>query len=258
MSYLEAIGSFFNWKPSKSITLRVFEPLSDKQSAQANMELVPWQPLCKYVPKWHGYALVIVNSSKQLTDAAAALYVPSPGDVIDLYPDVGVKSFTNAYIERLNETSGAGGRFLKAVIVTESVSPLVKRYFVDDENQITFDGNTFTPLNMIWSGFEVSSGMNLATMTVTVNNLGGEVIEYIEKFDILENDAELLVLHTDLLTDVNSVDRLLLQIQQIQADDNAAAFTLGLNLGLTDLLPRRVFTKAEFPGLIDDISRLAA
>lgn len=255
--YVKSVLNYFSGKKN-TFTVKIHEPLSDVISKTLQFNVTPWKPLCNYLSRWDGYSLVRVGKIG-LYDSHAASYVPMSGDVIELFPDLGVKAFTNAYIERLNRMSGDSGRFLKAAIVTEQITPIVvKKYYVDNQETITFDGHEFTPLSMIWSGFEVSSIMSLATMTITIPNIGGEIISYIEEVDILENDVELLVIHTDLLSDPTAVDRMLLQVQLINADDNVAAFSLGINLGINDVLPRKCFTKKEFPGLVDDITRLAS
>jgi hypothetical protein len=243
-----------SWSKQNWFTVVTHEFITGLKT-ESRIGVIPWRPLACYIGDWKGYARVVVNGNEIFSDSAAMLYMPSAGDMIELFPEVGVKTFSNSYIDRLNRVSG-GGRFLKAVIVTESVSPPIKKYYVDNEREIVFEGNTFTPLSMNWSGFETSSSMSLAKMTVTVPNLGGEVIAYIEEIDILENDVEFLILHIDLLNEVNAVDRTILQIQTIEADDNIAAFTVGINLGLSDLLPREVIMKSEFPGLVDDVLRL--
>jgi len=176
-------------------------------------------------------------------------YFPKQDDFISVQPAVGAKSFTAAFLTKLNEDIGDGGKFLKAVQLVENpVGPVVK-YFVDHERSIIFDGNTYNPLPMEWSGLDINQGMTLPTMRVAVPNLGGEVVDYLEELDVLENDVTLLLLHLDLLGDTTAFDKLLFQIQGISGDQLVAVLDLGINVGIEDRIPREVITTDEFPGI---------
>ena len=201
---------------------------------------------------WKKYGSALINGKTISSDWV--FHIPRDGDKIDLLPGSGVKNFTEGFITRLNKEQ-AGGKFLKAIIVTESVSPLTLKYFVDNESSIVFNGNTYEPLSMSWQDFEVSREMNLPSMKITTPNIGGEVVDYVESIDILEHDVVLQLLHYDLLSDVNAKDELLLQIQAVEGDDMVAQFTLGLNLGFQDTLPRKVVLKTEYPGLTETYVR---
>jgi hypothetical protein len=176
-----------------------------------------------------------------------------------------MKAFSDEFVRKLNARSEAG-TFLKAIEVTEDAdTPIIRRY-VDFEREITYGGNTYKRLPMAWSGLEIQPGMQLPTMDVTVPSVPMEredgeihsVSEWIELLDLLEHDVRLLILHLDLLDDSTAKDQVLLQIQTVQDDPAAGAcvIRLGLNLDLTDMLPRGVITKAEFPGIPDDRVRI--
>ena len=162
------------------------------------------------------------------------------------------KSFSTDYVNKLN-AQHSGGIFLQAVEVTETTSPLVIRRFVTFEESIIFDGNTYTPLHMEWSGLEVGDGMSLPSASIVVPSANSIIMDWAEEFDIRENDVRLQILHLDLLSDLAAVDEILLQVQSIAGDPSGGAitFTLGLNLGLSDKIPRGVTLKSEFPGLPD-------
>jgi hypothetical protein len=181
-------------------------------------------------------------------------YRPRAGDIIDLYPAVGVKALSNAFIQRLNAVSGTG-RILKAIILVENPVGPVTKYYVDNDEDIIFDGNTYKAMPMRWSGVEMNASMSLPSMAVTVQNIGGEVMDYVETLNILDQDVTLRLIHSDLLNDPTAKDDVVMQIQSIEGDDIFVTFHLGLNLGLTDLLPRDVMTRNEFPGLVDDAVR---
>lgn len=167
------------------------------------------------------------------------------------------KALSTAYVEKLN-AQHSGGVFLRALAVTETLSPLVIRRYVAFEEAITFDGQVYEPLHMEWSGLEVTNGMSLPTFGVSIPAAHDEVMEWAETFHILEHDCRLLVLHLDLLNDATAFDQLLLQIQAITAnyETDMVTFTLGLNLGLRDLLPRGVILKQEFTGTPDGNVRI--
>ena len=163
-----------------------------------------------------------------------------------------MKNFSSGFIDRLNAQE-SGGVFLKAAILTETTSPLVKKYFVDFERTITFDGNAYTPLPMRWEGSDMGAGMALPTVNVTVPNIGGEVINYLEGTDLLGNEVVLQIFHLDLLGTPTDVDKQTLYVMTIQGNLETAVFRLGLNMALGEMLPRHVITRKEFPGVPDDI-----
>jgi hypothetical protein len=170
-----------------------------------------------------------------------------------------MKLFSTEYIQKLNATEGAG-LFMQAVEVVESTSPLVVHRFVTHERALTYQGNVYVPLDMQWSGFELQRGMELPTLSIAVPSLNGTVARWVREKAILEHDVTLLILHQDLLDDVQARDLIRLQIQSL--DDNpvagVAVCSLGLNLALADLIPREVMTKKEFPGIPDDRVRISA
>jgi len=163
-----------------------------------------------------------------------------------------VKSFSSAWIDRLNRQSNAGV-FVKAIVLSESAS--VTKYWVDAQRPIVFNANTYNPLPMAWEGVEVSSRMGLPTIKVTVPNLGGEVIDYLEGVDILGRAVTLQILHLDLLGDVSAVDAVTLSVMAIDGNLEAVTFTLGLDLNLNDPVPRGVITHQEFPAIPRNIRR---
>lgn len=157
------------------------------------------------------------------------------------------------FIRKINARMG-GGRILKAVVLTESKTPLVKRYFVDNDTAIVFEGHTYQPLQMAWSGMKANAGMQLDGMTITVSNLGGQVESYAYQLDISGNDVELQVLHEDLLQMLTNFKKLHFKILQVSADDKAVAFAIGRTWGLDDRVA--VMLDSEFPGLVDDVARV--
>lgn len=253
------LGKLFSVKRSKMFRLIVVE-LSGHNTIKEVPITSDKLRLRSYLgDSWKNFFKARVNGV--LLHQGWFFYVPCGGDVIELYAEVSVKAFSSAYIQALNEQYQSG-RFLKAVILTEDPSISTKKYYVDNETSITFQSNTYSPLEMSWSGYTVSAAMPLPTMTVNISNIGGEVIDYLETLDIIGNDVVLQILHIDrsgVVEDVTTAkDEVALQVQSIVGDDMVASFTLGLNLGLNDMLPRGVMTKAKYPGMIDDVIRLMA
>jgi hypothetical protein len=242
------------WRDRGKFYIAVNEPLSDgadKIFRPVKIEPKP-QTLSKYLVKeWFKFDRATVNG---VMIPSWEYYVPHDGDRIELFPCVATKLFSNAYIERLNAES-SGGILLRSIILTEDPIGPVKKYFVDFDRELVVDGNTYVRLPMRWDGYEISSSMSLPQMKVSTFNLGQIVSDYVEEIDILGNEAIVQILHLDLLNDPTARDQITMQVQVVEGDDLFATFTLGMDLGLTDLLPRGVITKDEFPGVVDDVIR---
>lgn len=155
--------------------------------------------------------------------------------------------FNADYIARLN-AQYQKGKFLKACIVTESISPLVKRYFVHHEDPITFEGQNYVPLAMYWDSVKTSMSMPTEGMNVALSNIGNQVVRYLKEIDITGNEVVLQLIHLDLLSTLTSYWRRKAQVRAVRADLNAAVFVLGRQLGQNQL-PRRVMLAEEFPGI---------
>lgn len=183
------------------------------------------------------------------------VYQPQKADVVAVFPRVGEKTFSSDYIAKLN-ANHSGGIFIKAVDVVENpVGPVVRR-FVSHHESIVFDGQTYDPVHMEWSGLEVQRGMSLPQMGVAVPAAQDIVMDWAETIDIRENDITFRLLHLDLLGDTTAQDQLLMQVQTVTADDLVVVFQSGLNLGLTDELPRGVILKQEYPGIPEGPQRI--
>ncbi len=247
----------------KTFTLIITEPLSDKKTVR-EIPIVPRRTLFGYLSdRWQGFSHAAVNG-RRLPDAWF-YHVPQPGERIELHPQTGQLPLTDAYIARLNAKT-AGGVFLKALILTENNTGPVKRYFVEHDKTIIFNGNTYYPLSMSWGDFEVSRGMMLPSMRVSVPNMGAstlidgeeiQAVDYIETKDVLEHDVVLQLLHLDLLGDANAKFERLLQVQYVEADDLICSFVLGWNLGLQEQLPREVILQDEFPGIVRTMAKFS-
>ena len=152
-------------------------------------------------------------------------------------------SFSNDYVDRLNRQYEKG-KFIKAVILTESTSPLVKKYWADHEDPIVFQGQTYNPLSMFWDQIKTSGTMMDMGAEVALSNIGNQVVEYIKDIDITGNEVIMQLLHLDLLSTLTSHWKRKLKVLAVRADVNVAIFTLGRELG-RNRLPRRLILPEE-------------
>src|SRR5215471_21766552 len=102
------------------------------------------------------------------------------------------------YIEKFN-AQYQGGKFIKAVILTEDPSIPTLTYWADNEEGITYLGHAYTALRMRWDNIKTSGSMTIEGATITVSNLGGYAVKYIKELDISGNSVTLQLLHLDLL-----------------------------------------------------------
>lgn len=165
--------------------------------------------------------------------------------MLDLDPD---------FVEKLN-LNYEGGKFIKTVILTETVSPLVQKFWVDHDYEISFNGNTYERLKMRWDGIKTSRLMPVEGATVTTSNLGNAAIKYVKQLDITGNEVLLQILHLDLLTNLTGHWLRKFKVQGVQADISVATFTVSRAFG-HNKLPRKVFLKSEFKGLSSDVPRI--
>lgn len=163
-----------------------------------------------------------------------------------------MKTFSNNWIARLN-AQHSGGVFIKAAILV--VDGSTTKYYADVHDAITFDGNQYSPLPMVWEGEAQAASMELPSVRVTVPNVDGAVGAFVETTNVLGNDVTLQILHLDLLSVVTDVDKVTLQVMLIEWNGEMATFTLGINLALDQQLPKHVITRSEFPGVPDQFRR---
>src|SRR5262245_36123144 len=158
------------------------------------------------------------------------------------------------YIDRLN-AQYSGGKFIKAVILTEDPTAPTLRYWADHPEPITFQGNTYTPLAMKWDNIKTSAGMTIEGASVSVSNLAGVAVKYLKQIDVSGLPVKLQLLHLDLLNSFTPYWQRIGKILSVQADMNSATFTVGRQLG-KNYLPRKVFLQSEFPGLTSEVPKI--
>ena len=159
---------------------------------------------------------------------------------------------TASFIDLLNRETQSGV-FFKAVALTVAVGDV--RYYADTDANITFNGNVYTAIPMIWEGQEQNAQMELPAVKVTVSNITGIPGTFLETSNLLGNTVVLRLLHLDLLATVTDVDSATMQIMLVEWTQERATFTLGINLGLQQQIPAHIITRAEFPGVPDAFRR---
>jgi hypothetical protein len=169
-----------------------------------------------------------------------------------------MKAFSSEQLDAINAQS-TKGKFVEAVIFTKDPNnSLDKDYFVRWSRPISFKGNQYRPLDMAWSGIKTTANMELPSNQVIVSNLGGAVIDYLEKDDvnINGNDVVLQVLYIDKYNKISLIDEMLYQVEVVVADyHKAATFHLGVNFSLNDIVPNKTIETQEFPAIRDDVIR---
>jgi len=161
--------------------------------------------------------------------------------------------FENDFIDRLNRTSGKG-KVIKAAILTETLSPLVKKYWADHEEPITFQGNTYQPLHMFWENVKTGVGMTSEGANIGLSNLGNQVVKYLKEIDPTGNQVVLQMFNLDLIATMTRPWQRLFKVLAVRADTNAAVFILGRDFG-RNKITRGVLTADEAPGLNSSVPR---
>lgn len=163
-----------------------------------------------------------------------------------------MKNFSADWLARLNAQHSGGIFFLAAVL---TVGPEDIRRYADVQRTIEFDGESYLPLPMRLEGLGQSAQQSLPAVRVTVAAVTGEVEAFLATTDILGHDVVLQILHLDLLDDVQMQDSIALQVMAAEWNHLTATFTLGINLALSDLLPRHVLTADFAPGVPEGYRR---
>jgi len=166
-----------------------------------------------------------------------------------------ISNYDRDYIDSLNKVY-RGGKFIKAIVLTENPVGPVRRYWADHEEAISFAGNTYEPLHMRWDNIKTSASMPIEGASISVSNLTGAVRRYIREIDITGNEVIIQLLHLDLLATLTTYwQRKGKVLAGPSADVLTGTFIVGRQLG-RNRLPRKVFLRSDFPGLTSDIPRI--
>lgn len=163
-----------------------------------------------------------------------------------------MKSFSSSWIEHLNSTSDQGV-FVKIAQVT---LPTTTLYLADTQAPLTFNGQVYQPRAMTWEGWEQTSQQSLPTIQVTVTDIDGVVGDFLERTNVLGLDVVLGIVHEDLLGTVTDVESVRLSIMAVDWQPGVSStFHVGLDLALSELLPKGIITASEFPGVPESLRR---
>lgn len=232
--------------------LKIYEPFSIE--CRAFIKPADGRPLGVVLEEYEmdGFAVSYVIIDNHEPSLHWKAIIPEKGQTIAIFPKVGVKTFSNAFVEELNKDHSAG-IFVQAV---ELAIPGDTQRFVAWEQPVTWQGNTYTPLHMEWSGLESDRGMQIPQMSVVVPSMHGQVMEWVEDVDIRELDVTFRLLHLDHLADASSQDSFALQVQTVTGDDQVVVINCSLTISLEDHLPRGAIMKSEFPGIPENASKI--
>jgi|SRR5215471_1951814 len=158
------------------------------------------------------------------------------------------------YVDKLN-AQYQGGKFIKAIILTEDPVGPVLKYWADNEEAITFQGQTYTPLRMRWENIKTSQSMAIDGCSITVSNLAGQAVKYLKEIDVSSNPVKIQLLHLDLLSSFSVYWQRVGKVLSAQADMNVVTFSVGRQLS-RNYLPRKVFLQTEFPGLTSQVPKI--
>jgi hypothetical protein len=161
----------------------------------------------------------------------------------------------DAYVRKL-AANYEGGRFIKTVELVENpVGPVIS-YWAENPEPITWNGHTFQPILMTWINLKTSQGMSIEAATISVSNLAGLAGKYVKEIDVTGNAVTLRLLHADLLSKITGHWERAAKIMAIKADQSMVNFTIGRWLG-RGVLPRKIYTQSEFPGLSPEVPRIS-
>jgi hypothetical protein len=161
----------------------------------------------------------------------------------------------DAYIRKLT-ANYEGGRFIKTVeLVENAVGPVIS-YWATNPEPITWNGHTYQPIMMNWNNMKTSQGMSIEAATISVSNLAGLAGKYVKQIDVTGNAVTMRLLHADLLNKITGHWERVAKVMAIKAEVSMVIFTVGRWLG-RGVLPRKIYTQAEFPGLSPEVPRIS-
>ncbi len=161
----------------------------------------------------------------------------------------------DAYVRKLT-ANYEGGRFIKTVeLVEDPVGPVIS-YWAENPEPITWNGHTYQPIMMMWTNLKTSQGMSIEAAAISVSNLAGLAGKYAKEIDSSGNTVTLRWLHEKLLNQTTGHWERIAKIISVKADQSFVVFTIGRTIG-RGVLPRKVYTQTEFPGLNPEVPRIS-
>jgi hypothetical protein len=153
-------------------------------------------------------------------------------------------------------TANMRRQFIKTVeLVEDPVGPVIS-YWAENPEPITGTGTRFQPIMMTWTNLKTSQGMSIEAAAVSVSNLAGLAGKYVKQIDVTGNAVTLRLLHADLLNKITGHWERTAKVLAIKADQSMVIFSIGRWLG-RGVLPRKIFTQTEFPGLSPEVPRIS-
>lgn len=168
------------------------------------------------------------------------------------------KGLTSELIANLNKDYD-GGTYFEAIIVTLDPKTGEKDYFASYNGTVIFEGNQYDLVPMRFdSSFMMTERMELPSVRINILNIGRKVERYLhdQTVKIRKNDIIQQILHIDSHGKVTQYDYDRLQIQVVHSEGKGqATIFAGLNLRLTDPVPRDTLETTECPGIRGDAIR---
>ena len=161
----------------------------------------------------------------------------------------------DAYVRKLT-AQYEGGRFIKTVELVEDTTGPVISYWAMNPEPVIWNGKTFQPVYMTWTNIKTSQAMSIEAAAIGVSNLAGLAGKYVKQIDVTGNAVTLRLLHADLLNNLTGHWERTAKVLSIKSDPAMVVFTIGRWLG-RGVLPRKIYTQSEFPGLSPEVPRLA-
>lgn len=172
-----------------------------------------------------------------------------------------MKGLSTQLIAELNKDHD-NGTFFEAIVVTRdmSVDPVVKDYFCNYTQPIGFEGNVYLVEPMAFdSSFAMDNQMELPVVKINLLSIGNVVDSYLHDptVKIRQNEILMQILHINDqgLVSLYDQDRLFVQVITSVPKKGTASIMAGLNMRLSDRVPRQTLENNEFPGIRRDIIR---
>ncbi|MCP4475377.1 MAG: hypothetical protein GY821_12595 [Gammaproteobacteria bacterium] len=158
-----------------------------------------------------------------------------------------MKTFPQAFIENVNALYDGGKLILLAEIDLDSATT---RYYCSHEEAVTFGGQSYDPLPMLFDEYSTNNKGELPSMKVSISNIGNEALEILETYNVLEKTVVLRIVNLKVLDDSTAQDTTELMIISVSTSDNGiASFILGLPIATDEEVPRERFNTQDFPGI---------
>jgi hypothetical protein len=128
-------------------------------------------------------------------------------------------------------------------------------YFADVQTPFTFENHAYQPLLLRFDGLSQASQQQLPAVSVTAPNIDGQLGAWLEVHDVCGLIIILYLFHLDAIGQATEADRVRLSILAAEWDWLQATLHCGLDLGLSEVLPRTLYNALEEPGSPEGLRR---